>query len=139
LLLEQEGAAMISAGRSTREDGGHLIVTLRGEPDAVDAASIVGALAAAAAGSPRIVIDLAELEFIDCSGLRVLARARKQARQRGSELLLVAPRRQVGRILALTSLAGVFSVHISLAGAAQTAGCSGPDPGVDLHRNWIAG
>jgi hypothetical protein len=40
LLLEQEGAAMISAGRSTREDGGHLIVTLRGEPDAVDAASI---------------------------------------------------------------------------------------------------
>jgi hypothetical protein len=31
LLLEQEGAAMISAGLSTREDGGHLIVTLRGD------------------------------------------------------------------------------------------------------------
>jgi hypothetical protein len=46
LLLEQEGAAMISAGLSTREDGGHLMVTLRGERDVVDAASVAAALAA---------------------------------------------------------------------------------------------
>jgi anti-sigma B factor antagonist len=129
LLLEQEGAAMISAGLSTREDGGHLIVTLRGELDVVDAASLAAALAAAR--GPRIIIDLAELEFIDCSGLRMLARAREQARQSGGDLLLAAPRRQVRRILALTGLAGVFSVHTSLAGAAQTAGRSGPDPGVE--------
>jgi anti-sigma B factor antagonist len=129
LLLEQEGAAMVSAGLSTREDGGHLIVTLRGELDAVDAASVAAALTAVAARNPRIIIDLAELEFIDCSGLRVLARAREQARQCGGDLLLAAPRRQVSRILALTGLAGVFSIHISLAGAAQTAGRSGQDPG----------
>ncbi len=120
---------MISAGLSTREDGGHLIVTLRGELDVVDAASLAAALAAAR--GPRIIIDLAELEFIDCSGLRMLARAREQARQSGGDLLLAAPRRQVRRILALTGLAGVFSVHTSLAGAAQTAGRSGPDPGVE--------
>jgi anti-anti-sigma regulatory factor len=59
----------------------------------------------------------------------VLARAREQARQSGGDLLLAAPRRQVRRILALTGLAGVFSVHTSLAGAAQTAGRSGPDRG----------
>ncbi len=120
---------MISAGLSTREDGGHLIVTLRGELDVVDAASLAAALAAAR--GPRIIIDLAELEFIDCSGLRMLARAREQARQSGGDLLLAAPRRQVRRILALTGLAGVFSVHTSLAGAAQTAGRSGQDPGVE--------
>jgi anti-anti-sigma regulatory factor len=91
LLLEQEGAAMISAGLSTREDGGHLIVTLRGELDVVDAASVAAALA--------------------------------------------APRWQVRRILALTGLAASSSVHTSLAGTAQTGGRSGPDPGVDLHRN----
>jgi hypothetical protein len=39
LLLEQEGAAVISAGLSTRVDGGHLFITLCGEPDVVDAAS----------------------------------------------------------------------------------------------------
>jgi anti-sigma B factor antagonist len=128
LLLEPEGAAVISAGLSAREDGGHLIVTLRGELDVVDAASVAAALAAAAARNPRIIIDLAGLEFIDCAGLRVLARAREQARQCGGDLLLAAPRSRVRRILALTSLAGVFSVHASLAGAAQTAGRCGPDP-----------
>jgi hypothetical protein len=51
LLLEQEGAAMISAGLSIREDGGHLIVTLRGELDVVDAASVAVALAAARGSS----------------------------------------------------------------------------------------
>ena len=120
---------MISAKLSTREAGGHLVVTLGGELDAVDADSVAAALAAAAARNPWIIIDLAELEFIDCSGLRVLARAREQARQGGGDLLLAAPRRQVGRILALTGLAGVFSVHASLAGAAQIAGRCGPDPG----------
>src|ERR1700678_2363519 len=130
---------MISAKLSTREAGGHLVVTLGGELDAVDADSVAAALAAAAARNPWIIIDLAELEFIDCSGLRVLARAREQARQAGGDLLLAAPRRQVRRILALTGLADVFCVYTSLAGAAQTTGRSGPDPEVDLHRNRIAG
>jgi hypothetical protein len=40
LLLEQEGAAMITAGLSTRVDGGYLITTLCGELDFVDAASV---------------------------------------------------------------------------------------------------
>jgi anti-sigma B factor antagonist len=120
---------MISAWLSTREDGGHLVVTLRGELDVVDATSVAAALAAAAARNPWIIIDLAELEFIDCSGLHVLARAREQARQAGGDLLLAAPRRQVWRILALTGLADVFSVHTSLAEVTQIAGRSGPDPG----------
>jgi anti-anti-sigma factor len=128
VLLEQEGAAMISAGLSTREDGGHLIVTLRGDLDVVDAASVAAALAAAVARNPRIIIDLAGLEFIDCGGLRVLARAREQARQAGGDLLLAAPGGQVRRIFALTGLAGVFCVHTSLAGAAQTTGHPGPGP-----------
>jgi anti-sigma B factor antagonist len=120
---------MISAGLSTREDGGHLIVTLRGELDVVDAASVGAALAAATARNPWIIIDLAELEFIDCSGLHVLAHAQEQARQAGGDLLLAAPRRQVWRILALTGLADVFSVHTSLAEVTQNAGRSGPDLG----------
>jgi hypothetical protein len=43
LLLEQEGAAMITAGLSTRVDGGYLITTLCGELDFVDAAARPGA------------------------------------------------------------------------------------------------
>jgi hypothetical protein len=43
LLLEQEGAAIISAGLSTRVDGGYLIITLCGELDVVDAVSVAAA------------------------------------------------------------------------------------------------
>ena len=105
---------MISAGLSTREDSGHLVVTLRGELDAVDAADAETALAAATAGNPRVVVDLAGLEFIDCCGLGVLIRVRAQVRQAGGDLLLAAPGQQVRRILALTRMTGVFSVHASV-------------------------
>ena len=63
---------------------------------------------------PNVIIDLTGLEFIDCGGLRALAGAREQARRAGGELLLAAPQRLVLRMLALTGLVDVFSVHASL-------------------------
>jgi anti-sigma B factor antagonist len=112
---------MVTASLSTREYGGHVIAALYGELDIVDAAGVMAVLAAAAAGNPRIIIDLAALEFIDCCALAALARVRAQARQDGGDLLLAAPRRPVQRILALTGLIGVFSVHASVKQAVQAA------------------
>jgi anti-sigma B factor antagonist len=113
---------MISAGLSTLQDGGHLVVRLRGELDAVDAADAEGALARVTAGNPRVVADLAALEFIDCCGLGVLIRVQAQARQAGGDLLLAAPGQQVRRILALTGMTGVFFVHASVDEAVLAAG-----------------
>jgi anti-anti-sigma factor len=121
LLPEQEGAVMATVGLSTREYGGHVIAALHGELDIVDAASVMAALAAAAAGNPRIIIDLAALEYIDCSSLAALGRVRAQARQAGGDLLLAAPRGPVRRLLTLTGLIGVFSVHVSVEQAVQAA------------------
>ena len=53
-------------------------------------------------------------------------RVRAQARQAGGDLLLAAPRGQVRRILTLTGLIDVFSVHASVAEAARATGCSRP-------------
>jgi anti-sigma B factor antagonist len=105
VLPEQEGAVMATAGLSTREYGGHVVVALDGELDVVDAASVMAVLTAAAAGNPRIIVDLAALEFIDCCALGALDR------QADGDLRLAAPRGPVQRILTLTSLIGVFSVH----------------------------
>ena len=113
---------MTSAGLSIREDAGHLLVTLRGELDAVDAAGAEATLAAATDGNPRVVADLAALEFLDCCALGVLIRVRAQARQAGGDLLLAAPGQQVRRILALTRMTGVFSAHASVDEAVLAAG-----------------
>jgi len=53
-----------------------VVVALHGELDVVDAASVMAVLAAAAARNPRIIVDLAALEFIDCRALGALGRVR---------------------------------------------------------------
>jgi hypothetical protein len=62
LLPEQEGAAMVSIGRSIGEDGGYA-VALDGELDVSDAASVADALTPVAARDPRIIVDLAVQEL----------------------------------------------------------------------------
>ncbi len=111
----------MAAGLSTRYYGGHVVVALDGELDVVDAESVMAVLAAVVARDPRIIVDLAALEFIDCCALGGLGRVRAQARQAGGDLLLAAPRGPVRRILALTGLIEVFSVHASVEDAVRIA------------------
>jgi len=112
---------MAAAGPSTREDGGHVVVALNGDLDVGNAESVMAVLAAAVARDLRIIVDLAALEFIDCCALGALGRVRAQARQAGGDLLLAAPRGPVRRILALTGLIDVFSVHASVEDAVRIA------------------
>ncbi len=46
----------------------------------MDAALVAAGLAAVTAREPQVIVDLAGLKFIDCSGVAVLARGRKLAR-----------------------------------------------------------
>ena len=110
---------MFSVAMNTRKYGGHVVVALYGELDVADAAAVAAALAVVAARGPGIIVDLAELEFIDSSGIAALARGRKLARHAGGDLLLAAPRREVLRALSLTSLFDVFPVHASVDKAAR--------------------
>jgi anti-sigma B factor antagonist len=101
-----------------RSGDGHLVVTLRGELDLVDAEAVAIALTAAADRQPRIVLDLASLEFTDVNGITALMRARKYARRAGGDLLLAAPRPQVTRLMGTFALADGFSVYASAEDAA---------------------
>ena len=115
---------MFSVDLSTRECDGHVVVALRGELDLVDAAGVAAALVTAAAREPKIIVDLAGLEFIDASGVAALARGRTHARRAGGDLLLAAPRQPVLRVLAVTQLVDDFCVHASVEEAAGSAGGS---------------
>jgi anti-sigma B factor antagonist len=107
------------------EHGGYAVVALRGELDLVDAAAVAAGLQAVAAREPRIIVDLAGLEFIDARGIAALMRGRRHARDAGGDVLLAAPQRLVRRVLAIIIWEGDgFAVHATVAAAAASAGAS---------------
>jgi anti-sigma B factor antagonist len=112
---------MFSMDPSIRQNEDRVLVALRGELDVTDAASAAVALIALAARDCEIIVDLADLEFIDSSGLAALVLARRHARQAGGDLLLAAPQKQVLRLLTLTRLVEVFGVHACVDKVASSA------------------
>jgi anti-sigma B factor antagonist len=115
---------MFSIDLGSGEPGGPVVVALGGELDLVDAAAVTAALEAAAARGPRIIVDLAGLEFIDASGIAALSRGRRHARTAGGDLLLAAPQRRVRRVLAILWQTDGFAVYASVADAAASAEAS---------------
>jgi anti-sigma B factor antagonist len=57
---------------STRDYDSQVVVELRGELDIADAASVATVLTGVVARQPKVIVDLAGLEFIDSSGLAAL-------------------------------------------------------------------
>lgn len=115
---------MFSMDLDSSKSGGHVVVALRGELDLLDAGATAAALEAVAAREPRIIVDLAGLQFIDASGIAALSRGRRHARNAGGDLLLAAPQRRVRRVLAILRELDGFAVHASVADATASAGAS---------------
>jgi anti-anti-sigma factor len=112
----------VSVELRTRVCGGYVVV-LRGELDTADAESTGSAVAELAEGGQHLIIDLETLEYIDCHALSALLRAREAARRAGGDMLLVAPRGLVLRLLTLVGVPGVAaSVTAAAAGSADGGG-----------------
>jgi anti-sigma B factor antagonist len=113
---------MFNIEMSTREYAGHGVVALRGGLDVADAPGVAAYLiTAAAVYGPWVVVDLAELDFIDAAGLGVLVRVLKQARRSGGDLPLAAPQELVRKVLTATGLIDVFAVYPSVEQAVRGA------------------
>jgi anti-sigma B factor antagonist len=102
---------------SSRSQGDHTIVTLTGEIDLYTAPRLQSELVAAmrSADPALVVVDMSGVEFCDSTGMNVLLAAHRQACERGGDLALAAPRPPVRKILEVTGLASVFTVHDDLA------------------------
>jgi anti-sigma B factor antagonist len=107
---------------STRGYADCAVLPLRDELDISDRAELSSRLAAAVSCGPWVIVDLANLAYIDCSSLGVLAGARERAQLAGGDVLLAGPRGAVARLLLLTGRAGEFSVFPSVGAAAFSAG-----------------
>ena len=67
--------------------------------------------------SGHVMFDLSETTFTDSTGVGVLIRLRKRARELGRQFILIAPRPPVQDALKLMKLDEFFTVQASLAGA----------------------
>jgi anti-sigma B factor antagonist len=87
------------------------VVRLGGELDLYNAQDVRDALLEACSDSPqRVVVDLAEVEFIDSTALGVLIEARSRMSD-GRTFLLAAPGLETRRALKISGLDRHFSVH----------------------------
>lgn len=97
------------AGVDRRE--GAVVVSLTGELDLYNAEDVRAALLECCAEEPAVlVVDLAEVNFIDSTALGVLIEARSRMSDRGG-FRLAAPGLETRRALEVSGLDRHFSVH----------------------------
>ena len=95
------------------------VVTLRGELDAHDAprlrADLVAAVERASelAESPRVVLDLTSVGFLDSRVLGTIVGALRRVREAEGELLVVLPETPARRIFEITGLDRVLTLSPS--------------------------
>lgn len=68
-------------------------------------------------GTPKIVIDLCSVDYIDSGGLGILVALHTAAKNRGGDIKMVSPSERVQRVLSETRLNTVFSVYTILENA----------------------
>ncbi|GGT22933.1 hypothetical protein GCM10010254_49270 [Streptomyces chromofuscus] len=102
--VERNAAPPTRHLRVHREQG-HTVLEFRGEIDIAAAAEILPHLDdVTARPGARIVIDLSPVEFFDCSGLRLLYRARSRVADHDGRLHLVCAHPMTLRVLRVTGL-----------------------------------
>ncbi|MFJ5303043.1 STAS domain-containing protein [Streptomyces sp. NPDC088350] len=105
---ERDRPAANSCAR-TRSSGPFTVVEVSGEIDMATAGFVTEHLdAATAVAEPDVLVDLRLVEFFDCSGLRVLCRAERRARERGGRLRVVSDGPRIDRLLRASGLLGRF-------------------------------
>ncbi|MER6571836.1 anti-sigma factor antagonist [Streptomyces sp. NPDC001093] len=108
------------------EHRAHTVLELRGEIDLVSATE-VGPLLDRVTGRPGalVVIDLRSVEFFDCSGLRLLYRARARVLDGGGQVHLVCTHPLTLRVFRVTGLSRLLPPQPTLDAALATTARTG--------------
>lgn len=112
-----------------RRERGCTVLEFHGEIDIAAAAEIAPHLDRETdRPGTRIVLDLSGIEFFDCSGLRLLCRARQRVLDRGGQLHLVCTHPLTLRVLRITGLTRLLPPWPTPAAALERAqeAASGP-------------
>ena len=94
---------------------GTAVVRLDGRLDLVSAGEAKqGMVDAVESGQRRLVVDMANVDFVDSSGLGAIVGVLKAARQAGGDLRIARPTEQLRSILELTMLDRVLRPYESV-------------------------
>jgi anti-anti-sigma factor len=90
----------------TDDDGGRLLVSVRGELDLATAPQLEAVLFPALERGGRVLVDLRELAFMDSSGVRAIVAAHTRANGDGARFAIVRPEgeTEVWRIIEVSGL-----------------------------------
>ena len=95
----------------TKTEGSKTIIDLVGDLDFHTARQLREKLIELnSEGVTDVILDLAELDFIDSSGLSVLVAALKRLRNQGGDLVLQSVSDQTRRVLEVSGLSRVLSI-----------------------------
>jgi len=107
------------AGFRVKVADGCSVVVAHGEIDVDSSAGLDQAIHVGLRSSPRVIVDMTQVTFVDSSGLGVLVGARRHAAALGGSVSLVQPPPVVLKILVGTQLQQSFPVFASLDDALQ--------------------
>lgn len=106
----------MAVGQISEQDG-FIVIALDGEIDLDTAPTVRKALLDHLKKGKSLLIDLAQVSYIDSSGIASLVEGLQMARKQGRDLALVAVSQRVHRVLELARLDKVFTLHADLASA----------------------
>ncbi|MFF1695267.1 STAS domain-containing protein [Streptomyces sp. NPDC058257] len=113
-----DGALPATGHLHTYSTQGYVVLEFHGEIDVSAALDMAPALDAHTAHPAlAVIIDLSHVEFLDCSGLRLMCRARRRVLEHSGELQLVCDHPLILRILRVTGLFPAFAPVPSLRAA----------------------
>jgi len=96
----------------THRQDGVAVLALKGKLNMVSAPVVRESITSLVAdGHSRVVVDLAEVPFLDSSGLGALIAGLKSARQAGGDLRIAAPSEQTRLVLRLTNMERVLTPY----------------------------
>ncbi|MBP7971790.1 MAG: STAS domain-containing protein [Candidatus Nanopelagicales bacterium] len=103
---------------STREQDNRSIVEVSGEVDVHEAPTLDAELSGLIeAGNVNVIVDFTNVEFLDSTGLGVLVKGLKRAREHDGSLTVVATADRIVKVFRITGLDSVIGVHATVSDA----------------------
>ncbi|MGR6924294.1 STAS domain-containing protein [[Actinomadura] parvosata] len=114
---------------------GVVVVTVAGQVDRTTSAALADYLRHTRHAGEHVVADLADLTFLDSSGLQALLACAQVCAAEGARLHLAAVRGGPARVLEITGVDAYLPVHATVAAAVEAA----LEPGVRAVAHLPAG